>query len=130
MDPRRTLSRRERQILEVVYRLGEAAVVDVLGELAGPPGYDSVRTTLRFMEDKGVVRHRRDGQRYVYSAVVSKERARQGAMREMVRTFFDGSARAAALALLTLEETELDDQELARLRTLLDDAEPGTVGES
>ena len=124
MDPRRELSRRERQILEVVYRRGEASVSEVLSELSDPPGYDSVRTTLRFLEEKGVVRHRRDGQRYMYSAVVRKERAREGALRELVRTFFDGSARAAALALLKLDKRDLDPAELARLMALLD----GDVG--
>jgi predicted transcriptional regulator len=76
---------------------------------------------MRLLEEKGVLRHRRDGQRYVYRPVVEKAQARQGALRELVRTFFDGSAEAAALALLKLERGEPTDAELARLRRLLEE---------
>jgi predicted transcriptional regulator len=120
-DPRKRLTRRERQIVEAVYRLGDATVAEVQEEIADPPGYDSVRTMMRLLEEKGVLRHRRDGQRYVYRPVVEKAQARQGALRELVRTFFDGSAEAAALALLKLERGEPTDAELARLRRLLEE---------
>lgn len=115
------MTRRERQIVEAVYRLGDATVAEVQEEIADPPGYDSVRTMMRLLEEKGVLRHRRDGQRYVYRPVVEKAQARQGALRELVRTFFDGSAEAAALALLKLERGEPTDAELARLRRLLEE---------
>lgn len=112
--------------MEAVYRRGEATVAEVRDEIPDAPGYDAVRTTMRLLEDKGVLRHRRDGQRYVYRAVVEKTRARQGALRDLVRTFFDGSAEAAALALLKLERGEEADAEIERLRRRLrDDEEAG-----
>lgn len=123
MDPRRHLSRRERQILEGVYRLGEATVAEVRVLLPDPPGYDAVRTTMRLLEEKGVLRHRREGQRYIYRATVEKGAARQGALKDLVRTFFDGSAEAAALALLELEGRASTD-EIERLRSRID-AEDG-----
>lgn len=128
VDPRKKLARRERQIVEAVYRLGEATVAEVQKEIADPPGYDSVRTSMRLLEEKGVLRHRRDGQRYVYRPVVEKAQARQGALRELVRTFFDGSAEAAALALLRLERGGATDAELARLRRLLEEDEATEEG--
>lgn len=123
MDPRTGLSRRERQVVEAVYRLDEATVAEVQAELADPPGYDAVRTTLRLLEEKGVLRHRRRGQRYVYRPVMAKSRARQGALRELVRTFFEGSAEAAALALLKLEHGDGAGEEIDRLRRLVDGEE-------
>jgi predicted transcriptional regulator len=119
VDPRKQLSRRERQIVEAVYRLTEATVAEVLEQIPDPPGYDSIRTTMRLLEDKGVLSHRRDGQRYVYRATVEKGTARQNALNELVRTFFDGSAEAAALALLELDRDEVEDDELLRLRSRL-----------
>jgi BlaI family transcriptional regulator, penicillinase repressor len=119
LDPRRKLSRRERQVLDAVYRLGEASVAEVLAEITDPPGYDSVRTVMRLLTEKGVLRYRQDGQRYLYSAVVEKGKARQGALEELVRTFFGGSARAAALALLELQGDDASEAEIERLRLLL-----------
>jgi BlaI family penicillinase repressor len=123
VDPRRHLSRRERQILEAVYRLSEATVAEVRDQIPDPPGYDSIRTTMRLLEDKGILRHRQDGQRYVYRATVEKGDARQSALNELVRTFFDGSAEAAALALLGLDRDEVSDRELQRLRSRLSEDE-------
>ena len=123
MDPRKQLSRRERQIVEVVYRLSEATVADVLELVPDPPGYDSIRTTMRLLEEKGILSHRRDGQRYVYRATVEKRAARQSALHELVRTFFDGSAEAAALALLALDGDEVGEEEILRLRTRLSEDE-------
>ena len=123
MDLRGKLSRRERQILEAVYRLGDATVAEVREDIPDPPGYDSIRTTMRLLEEKGILRHRRDGQRYVYSATVEKGAARRSALNELVRTFFDGSSEAAALALLELEREDAGDEELERLRRSLADDE-------
>lgn len=123
MDPRVQLSRRERQILESVYRLGEGTVAEVRALLPDPPGYDSVRTTMRLLEDKGVLRHRREGPRYVYGATVEKGKARQSALHDLVRTFFDGSAEAAALALLELDRRRVDESEIEGLRQRLDDVD-------
>ena len=121
MDVREGLSRRERQIVEAVYRLGEGSVADVLEELLDPPGYDSVRTTLRLLEKKGVLQHRRDGIRYLYQPVMDTASAREGVLRNLVRTFFDGSAHAAVLALIKLEAGEVSEDEMAQLRRLLRD---------
>lgn len=117
------LSARERQIMEAVFRLGEATVGEVRKEIADAPGYDAVRTTMRLLEAKGFLRHRQDGPRYVYRAAIEKHAARERAMEEMVRTFFDGSAWSAALALLRLERDGPEDAEIEELRALIGEAE-------
>jgi len=116
-----TLSRREREIMDVVYRLGRATAQDVRDQLADPPSYSAVRALLRILEDKGHLNHHQDGPRYVYVPTVPREKARATALRQLVRTFFDGSAGAAALALLDLS-SELSDAELARLEALVERA--------
>lgn len=121
-NPRHQLSRRERQILDVIYRLGEASAQDVLTNLPDPPSYSAVRALLRVMEDKGVVRHRQDGPRYVYLPTVSKEHARNSALRQVVRTFFDGSPEDAVAALLDLSGADLSETELDRLADLIERA--------
>jgi BlaI family penicillinase repressor len=128
VDVRQGLSRRERQIVEAVYRLGEASVAEVLDELPDPPGYDSVRTTLRLLEEKEILQHRREGIRYLYSPVLDKASAREGVLRNLVRTFFDGSAHAAVLALIELEQGEVSDEEVARLRVLLNEHDAAEGG--
>jgi predicted transcriptional regulator len=119
---RSALSRRERQIMDAIYRLGTATAQDVLDQMPDPPSYSAVRALLRILEEKGHVRHRRDGARYVYQPTVPRERARTSALRQVVRTFFDGSAGAAAAALLDLSRDDLSDEELARLQSLVDRA--------
>ena len=108
-----TLSRRERQIMDIIYRLGEAAAGEVASSLSDRPSYNSVRVTLGILEKKGFVRHRQDGPRYVYSPTIAAERARKSAMKHIVSTFFQGSPGAAILALLDgtarLDRTELDE---------------------
>src|SRR5438045_2970365 len=94
------LSRRERQIMDVVYRRGRATAADVLADLPDPPGYSAVRAMLRLLEDKGHVKHEQDGPRYVYVPTVGRDKARKSAMRHLVRTFFDGSTEDAVAALL------------------------------
>jgi predicted transcriptional regulator len=128
MDPRKKLSRRERQIVDVLYRLGEAAVSEVREQLADPPGYDAVRTTLRILEDKGWLRHRRVGRRYLYRPAVAKRAARDSALSELVRTFFDGSAEAAAVALLRMNGEELDGDTLERLQRRVEAAGAADAG--
>jgi predicted transcriptional regulator len=123
MPPDRpSLSRRERQIMDAIYQMGEATAQEVLDRLPDPPSYSAVRALLRILEEKGHVRHRRDGQRYVYVPVVSRDRARASALRQLVRTFFDGSPGAAAAALLDLSRDDLTDAELAKLETLVERA--------
>jgi predicted transcriptional regulator len=121
-DTRTHLSRRERQIMDVIYRLGQATVQDVRDQLPDPPGYSAVRALLRVLEDKGHVKHRELGTRYVYMPIVSRERARVSALRQMIGTFFDGSAAAAAAALLDLSDGNLSDEELDRLESLIERA--------
>jgi predicted transcriptional regulator len=119
---RSQLARRERQIMDAIYRLGEATAQEVLAQIPDPPSYSAVRALLRILETKGHVRHRRDGQRYVYQPTVPRDRARASALRQLVRTFFDGSAGAAAAALLDLSRDVLSDAELAQLETMVERA--------
>jgi len=116
------LSRRERQIMDVIYRMGQATAQDVRDQLPEPPSYSTVRALLRILEDKGHVKHRDDGTRYVYVPTVSRERARASALQQVVRTFFDGSAAAAAAALLDLKDASVSDDELDRLEKLIEQA--------
>lgn len=116
------LTRREREIMDVIYRTGRASAAEVLEQLADPPSYSAVRALLRVLEDKGHVRHEEDGPRYVFVPTVPRERARQSALRQLVHTFFDGSTEQAVAALLDLSATRLSDEELARLSQLIADA--------
>ena len=116
------LSRRERQIMDVVYARGRATAQEVADGIPDPPSYSAVRALLRVLEDKGHLRHEQDGPRYVFLPVVTRERARQSALRQLVRTFFDGNAEAAVAALLDPKTSQLDDQELDRLAQLIERA--------
>ena len=113
------LSRRERQIMEIVYRAGRASATEVLAELPDPPSYSAVRALLRILENKGHVRHELSGTRYVYLATVGKERARRSALRSMVDTFFEGSASKVVAALLDLSREDLSEQELTGISRLI-----------
>ena len=115
------LSRRERQIMDVIYRRGRATAADVLEGLPDPPSYSAVRALLRLLEEKGHVHHEQDGPRYVYVPTVARDRARRTALKHVVRTFFDGSATEAVAALLD-GETRLADAELDRLSALIEQA--------
>ena len=115
------LSRRERQIMDVIYRRGRATAAEVLQDIPDPPSYSAVRALLRLLEEKGHVRHEHDGPRYIYLPTVTRERARRSALKHVVRTFFDGSATDAVAALLD-GETRLDDRELDRLSALIEQA--------
>jgi len=114
-----SLGRRERQIMDVVYRLGRAAVADVMRELPDPPTYSAVRAMLRYLERKGHLRHSRDGTRYVYEPTVPHGEAQRTALRHLVRTFFRGSRPGAVAALLDLPGKGLTDTDLDRLRDLV-----------
>ncbi len=105
------LSRREREIMEILYRLGEASAADVVGRMDPDPGYDSVRVTLGILEKKGHVKHRQEGRRYIYTPTVPHETASRSAIRNVLQTFFRGSPSRAILALLgmsRLSREELD----------------------
>jgi BlaI family transcriptional regulator, penicillinase repressor len=116
------LSRRERQIMDVVYRLGKATVTDVLERLPDPPSYSAVRALMRILEEKGHLSHEQDGPRYVYLPTVPRDAAQASALSHLVRTFFGGSAEAAVAALLDLPEHGMSEGELTRLSRLIDDA--------
>ena len=117
-----TLSRREREIMDVIYRAGRASAAEVLDQLADPPSYSAVRALLRVLEEKGHLRHEEDGPRYVFIPTVPRERARASALRQVLHTFFDGSTEQAVAALLDLSSTKLSDAELDRLSKLIGDA--------
>ena len=116
------LSRRERQILDILYQRGQATAADVQNALPEPPSYSAVRALLRILEDKGHVRHQQDGPRYVYLPTVARENAKRSALRHVLRTFFDGSAEQAISALLDESSTKLSPAELDRLARQIEDA--------
>ena len=116
------LSRRERQIMDVIYRHGKVTAAEVLAELPDPPSYSAVRAMLRLLEEKGHVRHEQDGPRYVFLPTVNRDKARRSAMRHLVRTFFDGSTEDAVAALLQNDTGGMSDLELERLSQLIDSA--------
>lgn len=120
--PFRELSRRERQIMDVVYAEGEATVNEVQERIPDPPSYSAVRATLRILEEKGHLVHTQEGPRYVYRPAVSRETARREALRHLVSTFFDGVPEEAAVMLLGMKETKLSSAELDRLREWIDEA--------
>ena len=122
MSAHATLTKRERAIMDVLYRLGRATAAEVLAELAGSPHYSTVRTQLRVLEEKGHVRHESDGLRYVYLPTVARHAARKAALRHLVETFFEGSAAGAVTALLGKDGGRLTDDDLDRIDALVQSA--------
>jgi predicted transcriptional regulator len=120
--PHHGLSRRERQIIDILYAQGRGTAAEVLAALPDPPSYSAVRAMLRILEEKGHVRHEQDGPRYVYLPTVARDNAKRSALRHMLRTFFDGSAEQAISALLDDASTKLSDVELDRLAQLIHQA--------
>ena len=119
-DLQHKLSRRERQIMDVLFRRGQATVADVQEDIPNPPSYSAVRAHLRILEEKGHVTHRQDGPRYVYRAALAKDKAKRSALRHLVDTFFNGSAEQAMAALLDDDASKLSEVELDRLTQLID----------
>jgi predicted transcriptional regulator len=117
--PLSDLGRRERQIMNVVYRLGRATVGDVLAGLADPPSYSAVRTMLRYLESKRYLRHEKAGRSFVYIPTIRPDSAQKSALSDLVGTFFGGSRTRAVAALLSEPDTRLDDAEIRRLRELI-----------
>src|SRR4051812_38020096 len=116
------LSRRERQIMDVLHASERATAAEVLAALPNPPGYSAVRALLRVLEEKGHVKHLEEGPRYVYLPRVSRETASRSALKRLVRTFFQGSVTQAVAALLESEDTELPEEELNKLERLIKNA--------
>lgn len=121
-DTQPPLSRRERQIMDVVYERGQATVADVLDALPDPPSYSAVRALMRILEEKGHLRHHQDGPRYVFSPTLSRDKARRSAITQVVRTFFNGSVEQAVAALIDMPQSRLSQDDLARLSRLIDKA--------
>jgi predicted transcriptional regulator len=117
--PHSTLTRRERQIMDILYRRGRATAAEVMKELPGDPNYSTVRTQLRVLEDKGHVHHEEQGLRYIYIPAVPRHAARKSALRHLVNTFFEGSTEKAVAALLGGEGARLSDEELERFAALV-----------
>lgn len=114
-----SLTRRERQIMDILFRRGRATAAEVMEELPGEPSYSTVRTQLRVLEEKGHVRHDDDGVRFVYSPAVPRHAARKSALRHVIDTFFDGSAEKAVAALLGGEGAKLSEEQLDRIADLI-----------
>ena len=119
------LGARERQIMDAVYRLGEASVSDVLAALPDPPSYSSIRTMIRLLETKGLLRHREEGTKYVYRPAHSREVAKRSALAHLVQTFFAGSAADAVEAILDPRVAKLTDDDITRLEDLIHEARKG-----
>ena len=110
------LSRRERQVMDILYRRGEATVAEVMTDLPDPPTYSAVRSILRILMEKDMITHREDGPRYVYLPAVNTDRARDDALKHVIRTFFDGSAEQAVAAVLRMSDADLSAIEVEQLR--------------
>jgi predicted transcriptional regulator len=121
-QPHHDLSRRERQIVDILYTQGRATAAEVQAALPDPPSYSAVRAMLRILEDKGHVRHEQEGPRYVYLPTVARDNAKRSALRHMLQTFFDGSTEQAISALLDDSSARLSDRELDRLARMIDQA--------
>jgi predicted transcriptional regulator len=122
MKTEKSLSRRERQIMDIIYEMKEASALQVLERLPSPPGYSAVRALLRVLEQKGHLAHRQDGPRYIFTPLLPREKARQSALRHLVRTFFDGSTEEAVAALLDISEDNLSEDDYLRLMDIIEKA--------
>ncbi|MGD8780438.1 MAG: BlaI/MecI/CopY family transcriptional regulator [Ignavibacteria bacterium] len=116
-----TLSRRERQIMDIIYRLKEASVSDILKYLPDPPAYNSIRVILTILEDKGHLLHRKEGQRYIYFPKRSPDKIKKSALTHLVKTFFDGSTSKVVTTLLDMSAGKLSETELDELSKLIEE---------
>jgi predicted transcriptional regulator len=122
MKTDRSLSRRERQIMDIVYEVREATAQQILERLPSPPSYSAVRALLRVLEQKGHLVHRQDGPRYVYAPRLAKDKASKSALAHLKQTFFDGSTTDVVAALLDLSEADLSEDDYRKLTELIDKA--------
>ena len=121
-DELRGLSRRERQIMDLLFQRGKASVGEVMDGIPDPPGYSAVRATLRTLEQKGRVTHEEDGRAYIYRPTLRRDAARKSALTHVLKTFFDNSAEQAVAALLELKGPRLSDAQLDRVSRLIENA--------
>jgi BlaI family penicillinase repressor len=121
-DERTGLSRRERQIMDLLFQRGKASVGEVMDGIPDPPGYSAVRATLRTLEQKGRVTHEEDGRAYIYRPTLRRDAARKSALTHVLKTFFDNSAEQAVAALLELKGPRLSEAELERVSRLVENA--------
>ncbi len=115
----KNLSRRERQIMDIIYEMNAATVAQVLELIPDPPSYSSVRALLRVLEEKGHLKHTQQGPRYIYSPTLPREEASQNALKHVLKTFFDNSTEDVVAALLNISEEDLSEEEYKRLTKLI-----------
>jgi len=115
-SPTDDLSRRERQVMEILHRRGESTVAEIMSELPDPPTYSAVRSILRILSEKQLIQYKEDGPRYVYYPAAPTEEARDEVLEHVVRTYFGGSAEQAVTALLRISDADINDSEVERLR--------------
>ena len=116
------LSRRERQIMDIIYRRGEASAAEVMADMPDPPSYSAVRTFLRLLEEKGHLKHRKQGAKYIFEPTRSRRQAGRSAVKRVLQTFFDGSTEKVVAALLDVSASDLSEEELNRLAELIEEA--------
>ena len=122
MNGQKNLSRRERQIMDIIYELNEATAAQVLERLPNPPSYSAVRALLRVLEEKGHLSHKQDGPRYVFVPTLPRDEARENALKHLINTFFDGSTEKVVAALLDISDEKLSEDDYQRLSQLIENA--------
>ena len=115
------MSRRERQIMDILYRLGQGSAKEVLENLPDPPSYSAVRALMVTLEGKGMVKHSKESRRYIYSPVIAEKRARKSAISNLLSTFFDGKPEKLVAALLDSDDMKLEKKEISKIRSALED---------
>jgi len=120
-----TLSRRERQIMDIIYQRKQASVWEVLDNLPDPPSYSAVRALMRILEEKGHLKHTKKGARFIYIPTVSRAQASRSAIKRVLRTFFNGSVEQAVSAMLDVSNLKLSPAEMKKLEQLIDKAKQG-----
>ena len=123
MKGQKNLSRRERQIMDIVYVLGRVSVAQVLERIPNPPSYSAIRALLKVLEKKGHLKHKQEGPRYIYSPTLPREKARQNALKHIMQTFFDDSTADVVAALLNISEGNLSEIDYKRLSELIKKAQ-------
>jgi predicted transcriptional regulator len=120
MSNAETLARRERQVMEILYRRGEATAQEVMDDMADPPSYSAVRALLATMLEKGLISHRKDSRRYVYRPEVPEKKAKRSALKQLLSTFFEGKPEKLVAALLDPKDQQLSKEEIERIRSLIE----------